>query len=138
MSNFLHIKNIDFPGVILDILLGSMELGVELVMRITDDLKIISEIKSLHIARLGSIEARFYKMFFSFFQKKILDLISYPHFQVGVFGLSRRFARVVNQVLKIGVGYLRRNLGIVIEPLKKILNGLLTKFAPDDLTALLL
>merc|ERR1712001_201050 len=112
VSNFLHIKNIDFPGVILDILLGSMELGVELVMRITDDLKIISEIKSLHIARLGSIE-------------------------VGVFGLSRRFARVVNQVLKIGVGYLRRNLGIVIEPLKKILNGLLTKFAPDDLTALL-
>ena len=74
MSNFLHIKNIDFPGVILDILLGSMELGVELVMRITEDLKIISEIKSLHIARLGSIEARFCKMFF-FFQKKILDLI---------------------------------------------------------------
>ena len=65
MSNFLHIKNIDFPGVILDILLGSMELGVELVMRITDDLKIISEIKSLHIARLGSIEARFCKIFFS-------------------------------------------------------------------------
>ena len=65
MSNFLHIKNIDFPGVILDILLGSMELGVELVMRITDDLKIISEIKSLHIARLGSIEARFCKLFFS-------------------------------------------------------------------------
>ena len=58
MSNFLHIKNIDFPGVILDILLGSMELGVDLVMRITDDLKIISEIKSLHIARLGSINVR--------------------------------------------------------------------------------
>ena len=137
MSNFLHIKNIDFPGVILDILLGSMELGVELVMRITEDLKIISEIKSLHIARLGSIEARFCKMFFPTSKRRFWRL-SYPHFQVGVFGLSRRFARVVNQVLKIGVGYLRRNLGIVIEPLKKILNGLLTKFAPDDLTALLL
>ena len=79
MSNFLHIKNIDFPGVILDILLGSMELGVELVMRITDDLKIISEIKSLHIARLGSIEARFCKMFF-FFQKE--DLGSYLIFRL--------------------------------------------------------
>ena len=73
-----------------------------------------------------------------FFQKDFGSYLINPHFQVGVFGLSRRFARVVNQVLKIGVGYLRRNLGIVIEPLKKILNGLLTKFAPDDLTALLL
>ena len=73
-----------------------------------------------------------------FFQKDFGSYLINPHFQVGVFGLSRRFARVVNQVLKIGVRYLRRNLGIVIEPLKKILNGLLTKFAPDDLTALLL
>ena len=64
--------------------------------------------------------------------------MTHIHVQVGVIGLSRRFARVVNQVAKIAVGYLRRHLEIVTEPLKQLLNGLLVKFAPDDLTAFLL
>ena len=59
-------------------------------------------------------------------------------FQVGVIGLSRRFARVVDQLIKIGVAYLRRHLEIVIGPLQQMLNGLLVQFAPDDLTAFLL
>ena len=64
--------------------------------------------------------------------------MAHTYVQVGVIGLSRRFARVVNQVAKIGVAYLRRHLEIVTEPLKQMLNGLLVKFAPDDLTAFLL
>ena len=59
MSNFLSLKNVNFPGVILDVLLGSMELAIEMVIKITEDFKIISEVKSLHIARLGSINVRF-------------------------------------------------------------------------------
>ena len=60
MSNFLSLKNVNFPGVILDVLLGSMELAIEMVIKITEDFKIISEVKSLHIARLGSINVRFF------------------------------------------------------------------------------
>ena len=63
---------------------------------------------------------------------------SHLWFQVGVIGLSRRFARVVDQLIKIGVAYLRRHLEIVIGPLQQMLNGLLVQFAPDDLTAFLL
>ena len=59
MSNFLSLKNIDFPGVILDVLLGSMELAIEMVIKISEDFKIISEVKSLHFERLGSIDVRF-------------------------------------------------------------------------------
>ena len=58
--------------------------------------------------------------------------------QVEVLGLSRHFTRVVDQLVKIGVRYLRRHLEIVIGPLTQILNGLLVQFAPDDLTAFLL
>ena len=63
MSNFLSLKNVNFPGVILDVLLGSMELAIEMVIKITEDFKIISEVKSLHIARLGSINVRFLNQF---------------------------------------------------------------------------
>ena len=59
MSNFLSLKNIDFPGVILDVLLGSMELAIEMVIKITEDFKILTEVKSLHFERLGSIDVRF-------------------------------------------------------------------------------
>ena len=58
MSNFLSLKNIDFPGVILDVLLGSMELAIEMVIKITDDFKILTEVKSLHFERVGSIDVR--------------------------------------------------------------------------------
>ena len=58
--------------------------------------------------------------------------------QVEVIGLSRRFARVVDQLVKMGVSYLRRHLDIVIGPLTELLNGLLLQFAPDDLTTFLL
>ena len=57
-------KNINFPGVILDVLLGSMELAIEMVIKITEDFKILSEVKSLHIARLGSINVRLFDKFF--------------------------------------------------------------------------
>ena len=60
VSNFLSLKNVNFPGVILDVLLGSMELAIEMVIKITEDFKIISEVKSLHIARLGSINVSFF------------------------------------------------------------------------------
>ena len=56
--------------------------------------------------------------------------------QVGVIGLSKKFGRVVNQLVKIGVGYLRRHLEIVIEPLKQMMNGFLVQFAPNDLSDL--
>ena len=59
MSNFLSKKRVNFPRVILDVLLGSMELAIEMVIKITDDFKIISEVKSLRIARLGYINVRF-------------------------------------------------------------------------------
>ena len=58
MSNFLSLKNIDFPGVILDVLLGSMELAIEMVIKITEDFKILTEVKSLQFERLGSIDVR--------------------------------------------------------------------------------
>jgi len=88
-------------------------LAIEMVIKITDDFKIHSEVKRLHIARLGSIN-------------------------VEVIGLSHRFARVIDQLVKIGVSYLRRHLEIVIGPLTEVLNGLLLQFAPDDLTTFLL
>ena len=79
------------------------------------------------------------KIFFYFelFHQESLKS-SHLCFQVGVIGLSRRFARVVDQLIKIGVAYLRRHLEIVIGPLQQMLNGLLVQFAPDDLTAFLL
>jgi len=113
VRNVLSLKTINSPGVLLDILLGSMELAIEMVIKITDDFKIHSEVKRLHIARLGSIN-------------------------VEVIGLSHRFARVIDQLVKIGVSYLRRHLEIVIGPLTEVLNGLLLQFAPDDLTTFLL
>ena len=60
MSNFLSKKRVNFPRVILDVLLGSMELAIEMVIKITDDFKILSEVKSLRIARLGYIDVRFF------------------------------------------------------------------------------
>ena len=59
MSNFLSKKRVNFPRVILDVLLGSMELAIEMVIKITEDFKILSEVKSLHIARLGYINVSF-------------------------------------------------------------------------------
>ena len=44
MTNFLSLKNINFPGVILDVLLGSMELAIEMVIRITDNFNYINSI----------------------------------------------------------------------------------------------
>ena len=175
MSNFLSKKRVNFPRVILDVLLGSMELAIEMVIKITDDFKIVSEVKSLRIARLGYINVRFlisstgdecqHNNYISGinFQKTnpvaSIDIFSYHklglgfpelifdkepkarfYFQVGVIGLSKKFGRVVDQLVKIGVRYLRRHLEIVIEPLKQMMNGFLVQFAPndlDDLTAFL-
>ena len=58
MSNFLSKKRVNFPRVILDVLLGSMELAIEMVIKITDDFKILTEVKSLHFERVGSIDVR--------------------------------------------------------------------------------
>ena len=76
MSNFLSKKRVNFPGVILDVLLGSMELAIEMVIKITDDFKIISEVKTLHFERLGSIDVRcFVTITRDTFPDKIRNLI---------------------------------------------------------------
>ena len=56
MKKFFLIDTISFPRVVLDVLLQSVELGVELVLKLTDDLQIISEVKSVQIKRLGEID----------------------------------------------------------------------------------
>ena len=72
MSNFLSKKRVNFPRVILDVLLGSMELAIEMVIKITEDFKILSEVKSLHIARLGYINVSFFYQFYAAFHKYLL------------------------------------------------------------------
>ena len=59
------------------------------------------------------------------------------YFQVGVVGLSREFTQIVRRVLNMGFTYLRRNLQLLVSPLKKLLNELLVKYAPDDLSLLI-
>ena len=59
------------------------------------------------------------------------------YFQVGVVGLSREFTQIVRRVLNMGLTYLRRNLQLLVSPLKKLLNELLVKYAPDDLSLLI-
>ena len=76
MSNFLSKKRVNFPRVILDVLLGSMELAIEMVIKITDDFKILSEVKTLHFERLGSIDVRcFVNITRDTFPDKIRNLI---------------------------------------------------------------
>ena len=52
------IKTIKFPEVVLDILLKSLELGVELAVRLTEDLEIVYHVKRVQIKRLGMIDVR--------------------------------------------------------------------------------
>ena len=59
------------------------------------------------------------------------------YFQVGVVGLSREFTQIVRRVLNMGFTYLRRNLQLLVSPLRKLLNELLVKYAPDDLSLLI-
>lgn len=56
MKKFFLIDTISFPRVVLDVLLESVELGVELVLKLTDDLQILSEVKSVQIKKLGEID----------------------------------------------------------------------------------
>ena len=70
-----------------------------------------------------------------YFLIKIHQNLTY--FQVGVVGLSREFTQIVRRVLNMGLTYLRRNLQLLVSPLKKLLNELLVKYAPDDLSLLI-
>ena len=56
MKKFFLIDTISFPRVVLDVILESVELGVELVLKLTDELQILSEVKSVQIKRLGEID----------------------------------------------------------------------------------
>ena len=70
MKKFFLIDTISFPRVVLDVLLESVELGVELVLKLTDDLQILSEVKSVQIKRLGEIDV-------SQEYQQILNLLDY-------------------------------------------------------------
>ena len=61
----------------------------------------------------------------------------YCLFQVGVFGLSPQFTDVVTQLFDLGISVLRRNLNVLVKPVRDLLDGLVKQNAPKDLTALL-
>ena len=67
----------------------------------------------------------------------MIRILILTYFQVGVVGLSREFTQIVRRVLNMGLTYLRRNLQLLVSPLKKLLNELLVKYAPDDLSLLI-
>ena len=67
----------------------------------------------------------------------LIRILILTYFQVGVVGLSREFTQIVRRVLNMGFTYLRRNLQLLVSPLKKLLNELLVKYAPDDLSLLI-
>ena len=141
VSKVFLLNRILLPRVVLDFLLESVELGVELALTLTQvgstlgklilklanlqDFKILSEVKSVQFKRLGRID--------------VSDCFTLIHFllQVGVFGLSRQLTHVVRQLLRLGVSVLRSNLSVLVDPVRNMLDGLIKQFAPKDLTALL-
>ena len=125
VSKVFLLNRILFPRVVLDFLLESVELGVELVLTLTEDFKILSEVKSVQFKRLGRIDVSNCSTLTPFL------------FQVGVFGLSRQLTHVVRQLLRLGVSVLRSNLGVLGDPVRNMLDGLIKQFAPKDLSALL-
>jgi hypothetical protein len=50
-----HLNTIFLPRVVLDVLLQSVELGVELVLTLTEDFRVLSEVKAVQFKKLGPI-----------------------------------------------------------------------------------